>query len=277
MACESVPEQAVVAAGRGAAVTKVWAEAEVVTVVVEEQAGLQLLAQFWSIHAADAPVHCPCDAQVAHVACESVPEHEVVVVGRRGAAVAMEKVGGAVIGRVAAVAAVVAEQQLLAQFAAIHAADVLVHSPCDAQVAHVACILEATFWRRSTSGLVLVITHMPQSIAATRQRGTDRCAGARTCVSVPEQADVVVGVVGREAGDGGGGTTEYVDDADPAVFEHPCAAGLASHGSCAVPTFDPVASKQGHQFRYETVPLDDFGQVEPVWTEYELGELEHPE
>jgi len=233
VACESVPEQAVVAAGRGAAVTKVWAE--VVTVVVEEQAGLQLLAQFWSIHAADAPVHCPCDAQVAHVACESVPEHEVVVVGRRGAAVAMEKVGGAVIGRVAAVAAVVAEQQLLAQFAAIHAADVLVHSPCDAQVAHVAC------------------------------------------VSVPEQADVVVGVVGREAGDGEGGTTEYVDDADPAVFEHPCAAGLASHGSCAVPTFDPVASKQGHQFRYETVPLDDFGQVEPVWTEYELGELEHPE
>ena len=48
MACESVPEHVVVAAGRGAAVaagrgaavTKVWAEAEVVTVVVEEQAGL---------------------------------------------------------------------------------------------------------------------------------------------------------------------------------------------------------------------------------------------
>ena len=67
MACESVPEHAVVAAGRGAAVaagrgaavTKVWAEAEVVTVVVEEQAGLQLLAQFWSIQAEDAPVHCP--------------------------------------------------------------------------------------------------------------------------------------------------------------------------------------------------------------------------
>ena len=68
------------------------AEAEAVTVLVEEQAGLQLLAQFWSIHVADTPVHCPCDAQVAHVACESVPEHEVVVVGRRGAAVAMEKV-----------------------------------------------------------------------------------------------------------------------------------------------------------------------------------------
>jgi hypothetical protein len=79
------------------------AEAEVVTVVVEEQAGLQLLAQFWSIHVADTPVHCPCDAQVVHVACESVPEHEVVVVGRRGAAVAMEKVGGAVTGRGAAV------------------------------------------------------------------------------------------------------------------------------------------------------------------------------
>ena len=124
MACKSVPEQAVVAAGRGAAVTKVWAEAEVVTVVVEEQAGLQLLAQFWSIHVADTPVHCPCDAQVVHVACESVPEHEVVVVGRGGAAVTMEKVGGAVIGRgaaVAAVAAVAAEQQLLAQFASIHA------------------------------------------------------------------------------------------------------------------------------------------------------------
>ena len=151
MACKSVPEQAVVAAGRGAAVTKVWAEAEVVTVVVEEQAGLQLLAQFWSIHEADRPVHCPCDAQVAHVACESVPEHEVVVVGRRGAAVALEKVGGAVTGRGAAVAAVVAEHQLLAQFAAIHAADVPVHCPCDAQVAHVACIVEAIFWHRSTS------------------------------------------------------------------------------------------------------------------------------
>ena len=59
MACESVPEHAVVAAGRGAAVTSVWDEAEVVTVVVEEQAGLQLLAQFWSIQAEDAPVHCP--------------------------------------------------------------------------------------------------------------------------------------------------------------------------------------------------------------------------
>ncbi len=59
MACESVPEHAVVAAGRGAAVTKVWADVEVVTLVVEEQAGLQLLAQFWSIHAEDAPVHCP--------------------------------------------------------------------------------------------------------------------------------------------------------------------------------------------------------------------------
>ena len=31
VACESVPEHAVVAAGRGAAVTKVWAELEVVT------------------------------------------------------------------------------------------------------------------------------------------------------------------------------------------------------------------------------------------------------
>ena len=59
MACESVPEHAVVAAGRGAAVTKVWADVEVVTLVVEEQAGLQLLAQFWSIHAEAAPVHCP--------------------------------------------------------------------------------------------------------------------------------------------------------------------------------------------------------------------------
>ena len=58
MACESVPEHAVVAAGRGAAVTTVWAEVEVVTVVVEEQAGLQLLAQFWSIQAEAAPVHC---------------------------------------------------------------------------------------------------------------------------------------------------------------------------------------------------------------------------
>ena len=59
MACKSVPEQAVVAAGRGAAVTEVWVEAEVVTVLVEEQAGLQLLAQFWSIQAEAAPVHCP--------------------------------------------------------------------------------------------------------------------------------------------------------------------------------------------------------------------------
>ena len=59
MACESVPEHAVVAAGRGAAVTKVWAEVGVITVVVEEQAGLQLLAQFWSIQAEAAPVHCP--------------------------------------------------------------------------------------------------------------------------------------------------------------------------------------------------------------------------
>jgi hypothetical protein len=45
--------------GRGAAETEVWAAAEVVTVVVEEQAGLQLLAQFWSIQAEDEPVHCP--------------------------------------------------------------------------------------------------------------------------------------------------------------------------------------------------------------------------
>jgi hypothetical protein len=59
VACESVPEHAVVAAGRGAAVTPVWAEVGVITVVVEEQAGLQLLAQFWSIQAEDAPVHCP--------------------------------------------------------------------------------------------------------------------------------------------------------------------------------------------------------------------------
>jgi hypothetical protein len=59
VACESVPEHAVAAAGRGAAVTTVWAEVEVVTVVVEEQAGLQLLAQLWSIQAEDAPVHCP--------------------------------------------------------------------------------------------------------------------------------------------------------------------------------------------------------------------------
>jgi hypothetical protein len=65
VACESVPEHAVVAAGRGAAVaagrgaagTSVWAEA--VTVAVEEQAGLQLLAQFWSIQAEAEPVHCP--------------------------------------------------------------------------------------------------------------------------------------------------------------------------------------------------------------------------
>ena len=59
MACESVPEHAVVAAGRGAAATKVWADVEVVMLVVEEQAGLQLLAQFWSIQAEDALVHCP--------------------------------------------------------------------------------------------------------------------------------------------------------------------------------------------------------------------------
>ena len=45
--------------GRGAAETEVWAAAEVVTVVVEEQAGLQLLAQFWSIQAEAEPVHCP--------------------------------------------------------------------------------------------------------------------------------------------------------------------------------------------------------------------------
>ena len=32
---------------------------EVVTLVVEEQAGLQLLAQFWSIHAEVAPEHFP--------------------------------------------------------------------------------------------------------------------------------------------------------------------------------------------------------------------------
>ncbi len=71
VACESMPEHAVAAAKRGAASTRVRADAEVdevdkvdevdevVTLVVEEQAGLQLLAQFWSIHAEDAPVHCP--------------------------------------------------------------------------------------------------------------------------------------------------------------------------------------------------------------------------
>ncbi len=62
MACESMPEHAVAAAKRGAASTRVRAEAEVdevVTLVVEEQAWLQLLAQFWSIHAEVAPVHCP--------------------------------------------------------------------------------------------------------------------------------------------------------------------------------------------------------------------------
>jgi hypothetical protein len=33
----------------------------------------QLLPQFAAIHAADAPMHCPCVAHVAQDACESLP------------------------------------------------------------------------------------------------------------------------------------------------------------------------------------------------------------
>ena len=78
MACESVPEHAVVAAGRGAGVTKIWVGAEVVTVVVEVQAGLQLRAQFWSIHVCAVLLQSPCNAQAAHVACVSLPQLMVV-------------------------------------------------------------------------------------------------------------------------------------------------------------------------------------------------------
>jgi hypothetical protein len=51
-------------------------------VAMPAHAGLQLRAQFDSIHACDAPVHCPCDAHVGHVACESVPQ--VVAAGSGG-------------------------------------------------------------------------------------------------------------------------------------------------------------------------------------------------
>jgi hypothetical protein len=73
--------------------------------------GLQLRAQFCSIHACAEPVHCPCAAHVGQLACQSVPEHGVVA--GRGAAVATMKTGAAVGGPGAAAA----EQQLRAQSA----------------------------------------------------------------------------------------------------------------------------------------------------------------
>jgi hypothetical protein len=93
--------------------------------------GLQLRAQFNSIHACAAPVHCPCAAQAAHVACESVPEQAVAVAGR-GAVVGTGR--GAAVG-----GAVTAEQQLPAQFENIHACAAPVHRPCAAHVVHIAC------------------------------------------------------------------------------------------------------------------------------------------
>ena len=104
----------------------------------ELQAEQQLLAQFAAIQDADAPVHCPCAAQVTHMACESVPRHDGVVTGR-GATVTAGEVGAAVHRRGAAVAGAASEQQLLAQFAAIQAADEPVHCPCAAHPTHEDC------------------------------------------------------------------------------------------------------------------------------------------
>ena len=98
----------------------------------------QLLAQLAAIQAADEPVHWPCAAQVTHMACESVPRHEGEVTGR-GAAVTAGEVGAAVDRRGAAVAGAASEQQLLAQLAAIQAADEPVHCPCAAHPTHEGC------------------------------------------------------------------------------------------------------------------------------------------
>ncbi len=103
----------------------------VATAALAAHDGLQLRAQFSTIHACAAPVHWPCADHVGHVACESVPEQDTVA--GRGAAVAAMKTGAAV------GAAAAAEQQLRAQFDSIHAREELAHSPCDAQAAHEAC------------------------------------------------------------------------------------------------------------------------------------------
>ena len=90
---ESVPARsaavtAVTSVARLGVATASWTMfcAVLPAVVVAEQAGLQLLAQFCSIQAEAAPVHSPREAQAVHVACESVPEHSAVAAGR-GAAV----------------------------------------------------------------------------------------------------------------------------------------------------------------------------------------------
>ena len=129
-ACKSLPQLV------GVAVVA----ATVLTVELDEQAGLQLRAQFWSIHACDWPVHCPWDAQPLHEACKSVPEQPDVA-AERGADVM--KTGAGVRATTATGAAVVAEQagvQLLAQLLAIQTRELPVHCPCAAHVVHVACV-----------------------------------------------------------------------------------------------------------------------------------------
>ena len=89
--------------------------------------GLQLRAQFNSIHACAAPVHCPCAAHAVQAACESAPEHEVVIAGRgvvgapvtaRGADVAMADTavtGGAAAGSSAEHAGAPATKRIASQ------------------------------------------------------------------------------------------------------------------------------------------------------------------
>lgn len=154
VACKSVPEQTVKVARRGAVVeaglkadrigaavsAAVAATGPDVAAAAAEQ---QLSWQFKSIHAREAPVHCPWDAQSAQFAwLESVPRHELAVAGVRGStgtAVAMGERAAALPWRGASVgprdavelagAAVSAEQQLRLQLDSIQACAAPVHCP----------------------------------------------------------------------------------------------------------------------------------------------------
>ena len=158
VACVSVPQLTVVVGGgtggllTGAAVAGVIRTGAAVAGVIaalgdEPHEGLHDRAQFCSIHTRASPLHCPCDAQVAHVACVSVPQLRVVV----GGGTAGLRTGAAVVGGIhtgAAVAGVIAALgdepheglQLRAQFWSIHACEELLQSPCDAHALHVACV-----------------------------------------------------------------------------------------------------------------------------------------
>jgi hypothetical protein len=113
LVCESAPQLTVAgegwttgAGGRGATATKTGAAVRdkgVITgagvrdaVGAVVHAGLHDRAQFFSIQARASPLHCPCDAQVAHVACVSVPQLRVVVGGGTGGLLTGAAVAGVI-------------------------------------------------------------------------------------------------------------------------------------------------------------------------------------